>query len=88
MSLWPITGFRPGVDFWDVLYNIHFPPQSALSYLAECGFEEAMEASVQTLGVMLNRPAEEVQVLLQKPRSELATSLHPAAMAVVEAYQL
>ncbi|XP_026327030.1 protein PTCD3 homolog, mitochondrial [Hyposmocoma kahamanoa] len=60
----------------------------AVAYLAECGFEEAATASVQTLGVMLNRSEEEVHALLQQPRSELETSLHPAALAIVEAYQV
>ncbi|KAI5641169.1 pentacotripeptide-repeat region of PRORP domain-containing protein [Phthorimaea operculella] len=60
----------------------------AVAYLAECGFEEALQASVATLGVMLNRSAEEVQEMLQKPPTELAGSLHPSALAVFESYQM
>ncbi|XP_049865455.1 protein PTCD3 homolog, mitochondrial [Pectinophora gossypiella] len=60
----------------------------AVGYLAECGFEEALTASVSTLAVMLNRSTEEVQALLQEPPTELAPKLHPSALAVVEAYQL
>ncbi|KAH9641898.1 hypothetical protein HF086_011648 [Spodoptera exigua] len=39
---------------------------AAVTYLAECGFEEAMSASVQVLGTMLNRPEKEVETLLAK----------------------
>ncbi|XP_023938171.2 protein PTCD3 homolog, mitochondrial [Bicyclus anynana] len=60
----------------------------AVTYLAECGFEEATAASVQTLGVMLNRPVEEVETLLQEQKASLATSLHPSALAVAQAYHI
>ncbi|XP_034825130.1 small ribosomal subunit protein mS39 [Maniola hyperantus] len=60
----------------------------AVTYLAECGFEEATAASVQTLGVMLNRPAEEIETLLQEQKSSLATTLHPSALAVAQAYHI
>ncbi|CAF4854866.1 unnamed protein product [Pieris macdunnoughi] len=61
---------------------------TALTYLAECGFEEATKACVETLGVMLNRPVEEVQTLLQEPRSALEASLHPSALVIAEAFHL
>ena len=47
-----------------------------------------MPASVQVLGVMLNRPEQEVETLLGEGHASLASSLHPAAMAVAEAYSL
>nr|XP_049696838.1 protein PTCD3 homolog, mitochondrial [Helicoverpa armigera] len=61
---------------------------AAVTYLAECGFEEAMTASVQVLGTMLNRPEQEVQTLLTQEHSTLVGNLHPAALAVAEAYNL
>lgn len=61
---------------------------TAVTYLAECGFEEAMSASVQVLGTMLNRSQQEVETLLTEQHSSLAGSLHPAAQAVAEAYNL
>ncbi|KAJ8725153.1 hypothetical protein PYW07_016111 [Mythimna separata] len=61
---------------------------TAVTYLAECGFEEAMAASVHVLGTMLNRPEQEVEELLSQGQSALVSSLHPAAMAVAEAYSL
>ncbi|CAH0721551.1 unnamed protein product, partial [Brenthis ino] len=60
----------------------------AVTYLAESGFEEALSASVETLGVMLNRTNEEVQNLLEENKTSLATSLHPSALAVAQAYQI
>lgn len=59
-----------------------------MTYLAECGFEETASASVQVLSAMLNRPKEEVEMLLQEQTDKMANSLHPSAMAVAEAYQL
>ncbi|KAJ8727118.1 hypothetical protein PYW08_015515 [Mythimna loreyi] len=61
---------------------------TAVTYLAECGFEEAMPASVQVLGTMLNRPEQEVEELLSQGQTGLTGSLHPAAMAVAEAYSI
>ncbi|KAM3968051.1 small ribosomal subunit protein mS39 [Aphomia sociella] len=58
----------------------------AVTYLAECGFEEAMTASTQVLGVMLNRSQEEVQQLLQERQG--LESLHPSALAIADAYNL
>ncbi|XP_068627800.1 small ribosomal subunit protein mS39 [Battus philenor] len=58
----------------------------AVTYLTDCGFEEALSAGEQTLSVMLNRPEEEVRALLQEDRSKLATALHPSALVVAEAY--
>ncbi|CAH0397568.1 unnamed protein product [Chilo suppressalis] len=60
---------------------------TALKYLAECGFEEAMPASVQTLGVILNRPQQDVETMLQQ-RGDLERTLHPSALAVLDAYYL
>lgn len=62
--------------------------QAAVSYLAECGFEEAVTASQQVLSVMLNRPEAEVQALLDNEPESLASSLHPAALAVAQAYHM
>ncbi|KOB72946.1 Pentatricopeptide repeat domain 3, partial [Operophtera brumata] len=59
---------------------------AAVSYLAECGFEEAVTASQQVLSVMLNRPEPEVQTLLDNEPAALASSLHPAALAVAQSY--
>ncbi|CAK1551948.1 unnamed protein product [Leptosia nina] len=61
---------------------------TAVTYLAECGFEEATTACVETLGVMLNRPTDEVQTLLREPRSSLESSLHPSALVIAEAFHL
>lgn len=62
---------------------------AAVTYLAESGFEEAMSASVQVLSLMLNRPEEEVHLLLKEQQPEqLANTLHPSALAVAEAYQV
>ncbi|KAJ0179470.1 hypothetical protein K1T71_005182 [Dendrolimus kikuchii] len=62
---------------------------AAVTYLAECGFEESTSASVQVLSIMLNRPAEEVEALLQEQQPDpLTSSLHPSAAAVAEAYQV
>ncbi|XP_026765066.2 protein PTCD3 homolog, mitochondrial [Galleria mellonella] len=58
----------------------------AVTYLAECGFEEAISASTQVLGVMLNRPQEEVKQLLQERQG--LDSLHPSALAIADAYHL
>ncbi|XP_050672303.1 protein PTCD3 homolog, mitochondrial [Leptidea sinapis] len=60
----------------------------AVSYLAEIGLENASQACVETLGVMLNRPAHDIETLLKEPASHLQDSLHPAAMLVAEAYHL
>ncbi|CAK1578571.1 unnamed protein product [Parnassius mnemosyne] len=59
---------------------------TAVTYLADCGFEEALTASVQTLSLMLNRTEEEVQALLQEDRTKLTSALHPSALVVAEAY--
>ncbi|CAG4941282.1 unnamed protein product [Colias eurytheme] len=61
---------------------------TAVTYLAECGFEEALTACTGTLSVMLNRPIEEVETLLREPRASLTASLHPAALVIAEAYHL
>ncbi|XP_072941693.1 small ribosomal subunit protein mS39 [Epargyreus clarus] len=66
----------------------HAIAASAVAYLAECGFEEAVGAAVRSLGAMLNRPEEEVQTLLQNERASLVNMLQPSALAVVEAYHL
>ncbi|XP_061706379.1 small ribosomal subunit protein mS39-like isoform X2 [Cydia pomonella] len=58
----------------------------AVTYLAECGFEEAASASVEALAVMLNRPQEDVLQLLQN--SEGLAALHPSAAIAAEAYHL
>ncbi|CAH0628727.1 unnamed protein product [Chrysodeixis includens] len=61
---------------------------AAVTYLAECGFEEAMSASVQVLGAMLNRPESEVETLLAQQHSSLTGALHPSALAIAEAYNI
>lgn len=66
----------------------HAIAASAVSYLAECGFEEAMSSSVQVLSVILNRPEQEVEELLTQKHSGLESSLHPSALAVADAYNL
>ncbi|CAG9792120.1 unnamed protein product [Diatraea saccharalis] len=60
---------------------------TALQYLAECGFEEASPASVDTLAVILNRPQQEVETMLQQ-RSDIERALHPSALAVLDAYYM
>ncbi|XP_053600276.1 small ribosomal subunit protein mS39 [Plodia interpunctella] len=60
----------------------------SVSYLAECGFEEAAATSVDVLCTMLNRPAEEVHELLKGDRSALANTLHPSALSIADAYHL
>ncbi|XP_032512042.2 small ribosomal subunit protein mS39 [Danaus plexippus] len=64
----------------------HALAASALTYLAECGFPEAMSASVDTLSVMLNRSTEEVETILQG--TDLEGKLQESAMAVVQAYRM
>ncbi|XP_075972245.1 small ribosomal subunit protein mS39 [Anticarsia gemmatalis] len=62
---------------------------NAVTYLAECGFDEAVPASVQVLGAILNRPEQEVeQMLTNQQQASLSASLHPSALAVAEAYNL
>ncbi|XP_028163775.1 protein PTCD3 homolog, mitochondrial [Ostrinia furnacalis] len=61
---------------------------SAVEYLAECGFEEAVPAIIQALGVVLNRSQEEVETLLEKPRADLTSSIHPTALGLVDAYYM
>ncbi|KAL0839744.1 hypothetical protein ABMA28_016385 [Loxostege sticticalis] len=61
---------------------------SAVQYLAECGFEEAVPASIQALGAVLNRPHEEGETLLEKQRADLTKAVHPSALALVDAYYL
>lgn len=58
----------------------------AVTYLAEYGFEEATTASVETLGLILNRSKEEVEMLLEENKPSLATSLQPSALEIVRAY--
>ncbi|XP_041972653.1 protein PTCD3 homolog, mitochondrial-like [Aricia agestis] len=57
----------------------------AVTYLAECGFEEAGPASERALGVLLNRPPDEVRAILEQKASP---ALHPDAMQIVDAYHL
>ncbi|XP_046978802.1 protein PTCD3 homolog, mitochondrial [Vanessa cardui] len=64
----------------------HALAATAVSYLAECGFEEAIPASIETLSVLLNRTTEEVEKLLEENKSSLTTSLQPAALEVAQAY--
>lgn len=52
----------------------------------DCGFEEALTASVNTLSVMLNRNEQEVQSLLQEDRGKLTSALHPSALILADAY--
>ncbi|CAH2062952.1 unnamed protein product, partial [Iphiclides podalirius] len=59
---------------------------TAVAYLVDCGFDEALTASVQTLALMLNRSEEEVETLLREDRSKLAGALHPSALVLAEAY--
>ncbi|XP_013185888.2 small ribosomal subunit protein mS39 [Amyelois transitella] len=61
---------------------------ASVSYLAECGFEEASTASIQVLATMLNRSDEEVHQLLKEDRSALASTLQPSALAVIDAFHL
>ncbi|CAB3235945.1 unnamed protein product [Arctia plantaginis] len=61
---------------------------SAVTYLAECGFEEAVTASVQVLGTILNRSTQEVEQMLSQKEVDFATTLQPSALALAEAYNL
>ncbi|XP_047545960.1 protein PTCD3 homolog, mitochondrial [Vanessa atalanta] len=64
----------------------HALAATTVSYLAECGFEEAIPASIETLSVILNRTTEEVGKLLEENKSSLTTSLQPAALEIAQAY--
>ncbi|XP_064073297.1 small ribosomal subunit protein mS39 [Vanessa tameamea] len=64
----------------------HALAAATVSYLAECGFEEAIPASIETLSVILNRTTEEVGKLLEENKPSLTTSLQPAALEIAQAY--
>lgn len=59
-----------------------------MTYLAECGFEEAVAASVQVLGTILNRSEQEVEQMLTQKKVDFAATLQPSALALAEAYNL